>query len=159
LTAPETLATLPRAMTTREWRLSGLFAAFLLLKVAEAGSGIELWPLSNVSMFSQPRPAEIVPLRSRLVGTRGSGWFDLSGSDFRLSRDEFINRLRPTPGLARRCRELVAAFNHQTKLPWMRIRDAMVTIEPIPRPGIATDVPGRSVACTPPSEPAGARDE
>lgn len=134
-------------MSPREWRLSIFFAAFVALKIAEGALRLDHWPLSNVSMFSQRQPVEVVPLRSRLVVTRGSGWFDLAPGDVRLSEDEFYNRLRPSDELAARCGTLLRSYNAKVAEPWRRLRAAAVVIEPIARPAIPTEVAGRVVAC------------
>lgn len=139
-------------MSAREWRVSILIAVFLGLKVAEAALGLDRWPISNVSMFSERRPVDVVPLRSRLVATRGSGWFDLAPADVRLSEDEFALRLRPSDDLPARCGALIGAYNALTREPWRRLEAAMVTIDPIPRPAIPTDVAGRVATCVAPDD-------
>jgi len=143
-------------VSPREWSLSVFFAAFIALKIAEAGLGLESWPVSNVSMFSGLHPVELVPLRSRLVVTRGSGWFDLGGADLRLSEDEFVGRLRPDDGLGDRCGRLVDSYNRAVAEPWKRLAAGTAVIEPIPRPGIASDAVGWTVPCVMPrAGPAG----
>lgn len=134
-------------MSVREQALSLLFAAFLLLKAAEAVFGLESWPASSVSMFSGWRPASVVPHHSRLVATRGDDSFELNAFDLMLTRDEFAAALFPDARVASRCQFLVDAWNARQPDPARRIRLARVEVQPIARPGVATDAKAWTVLC------------
>jgi len=134
-------------MSAREQALSLLFAAFLLLKAAETVLGLESWPASSVSMFSGWRPASVVPYRSRLVATRGDESFELHAFDLLLTRDEFAAALFPDARVAPRCQVLVDAWNARQPDPARRIRIARVEVQPIARPGVATDAKAWTVLC------------
>jgi hypothetical protein len=134
-------------MSVREQALSLLFAAFLLLKAAEAVFDLESWPASSVSMFSGRRPASVVPHRSRIVATRGDESFELNAFELLLTRDEFGAALFPDPRVASRCQVLVDAWNARQPDPARRIRVARVLVEPIARPGVPTDARTWTVLC------------
>jgi hypothetical protein len=122
-----------------QWALSALFLTFFTLKVAEGWLGLEAWPLTDVSMFLDRRPANVVPKRARLFGVREGMTVELTAADLRLSEDEFLTILRDDEDLGAACSTLVQSFNRRvTRLgaTRMRITAAFAEREEIPRPGI-----------------------
>ena len=135
-------------MPFREHVLSLLFVAFLLLKAAEAVFGLEAWPASNTSMFSGWRPASVIPHRCHLMATRSGVVEEMHAIDFLLSQDEFETSLSPDPDLGVRCEALVRSWNRRQHDPGRRIRVAHVEVEPIARPGVASNAKTWTVVCT-----------
>jgi hypothetical protein len=66
------------AMTVREWVASACFLAFIVLKLTELLVPLESWPLSNIAMFSERRPAHVLPQRIHIYGRRGGQWVELT---------------------------------------------------------------------------------
>jgi hypothetical protein len=117
--------------------LSVLFAAFLVLKLS-----LDRWPLTDVSMFRDRKPADVVPKRARFYGTRDGATFELSNRDFWLSEDEFNTRLRDEDDLARACGALAQSYNRRLVrrgLSHQQLTGAYTEREEIPRPGIARE--------------------
>lgn len=129
-------------MTVREWIASACFVAFIALKLAELLVPLESWPFSNVAMFSQRRPAHVLPQRIHLYGRRGNRWVELTSRDLSLTDDELDKRLRSSSDPRVACGQIIAANN-----PRLGVSAAMLMIEDVPRPG--TDAPPgwRSAPC------------
>ncbi|MFN2376295.1 MAG: hypothetical protein ABR538_07140 [Candidatus Binatia bacterium] len=142
-------------MNVRENLLSVGFAFFVVLKVAEVAVGMEWWPVSNVSMFSGRRPAEVIPFRSRLEAWQDGKRRVFGRDDFLLSDGEMKAWLHPDAAVADRCTHLVASFNRRTALPSQRMRHAVVVAEPVPRPDVASGAVLRLVRCPEPGPLAG----
>ena len=117
-------------MTAREWAASACFLAFIALKLVEILVPLESWPFSNVAMFSQRRPANVVPQRIHLYGRRGDKWVELTSRDLSLTDDELDKRLRSSPDVRVACGQIIAANN-----PRLGVNAAMLMIEDVPRPG------------------------
>jgi len=88
-----TLAAYLADVTPRQWLLSALFAALIVLKVAEAALRLESWPLTDVRMFSARVPPRVTPYDVTLHATRGGPWFELTAFDFGIGPEELRRRL------------------------------------------------------------------
>jgi len=129
----------PQRCLAQQRLLSGFFAAFLVLKLAEGWFGLDSWPLTDVSMFWERKPADVVPKRARFYGMRDGATFELSSRDFWLSEDEFNTRLRDEDDLARACSALAQSYNQRLRrrgLSRQRLSGAYAEREEIPRPGV-----------------------
>jgi hypothetical protein len=110
-----------------------------VLKVAEGWLGLESFPLTNVSMFYERRPKDVVPIRARLVGVRQGETVELTWTDFGLNEDEFNTRLRDEDDLAQACGKLVQSYNRKRERwgrPAERLERAFGERVEVPRPGV-----------------------
>lgn len=140
-----------------QWLLSALFVGFVAVKAAEALIGLEAWPLTNVSMFLDRRPPDVVPIRARLWGVRNGETFELLPVDLRLSEDEFLTRLRDDPDFVGACSALVQTFNRRVtriRAGHQRVTGAFAEREEIPRPGIPREPSRVRVECAIEERPA-----
>jgi len=129
-------------MTVREWVASACFLAFIVLKLTELLVPLESWPLSNIAMFSERRPAHVLPQRIHIYGRRGGQWVELTSRDLSLPDDELGTRLGSSPDLRLACGQLVAANN-----PRLGVIAAMVMVEDVPRPGTDARPEWHSAPC------------
>jgi|RhiMetdeSRZDD1v2_1073273.scaffolds.fasta_scaffold300655_2 hypothetical protein len=129
-------------MTVREWVASAGFVAFMALKLTEILVPLESWPFSNVAMFSERRPAHVLPQRIHIYGRRDGQWVELTSRDLSLTDDELGSRLRSSPDLRLACGEIVAANN-----PRLGVDAAMVMVEDVPRPGTDARPEWHSAPC------------
>ena len=138
-------------MPPRQRLLSAFFVAFIALKLSEGFLRWESWPLTHTPMFSKYLARNVLPHRVTLQGRRGRDgpWFDLEPSYFNLTRDEFVRRLYfDRENLAANCGELGRLFNASRRLPTDRLSALRAHFEPIPRPGVAVNLPaGAMVPC------------
>jgi hypothetical protein len=129
-------------MTPKQWFLSACFLGFVTLKLAEALVPIDSWPWSNVAMFSQRRPADVLPQRLHVYGRRGAEWVELTSRELSLTDDELARRLRNSANPRVACGQIVAANN-----PRLGVDAAMLMIEDIPRPGSGAPPRWQSTSC------------
>ena len=135
-------------MSRQQRILSAFFVGFFALKLAEGFLRLESWPLTHIPMFSGYIPANVIPHRVRLEGTRGGPWFDLDPSYFNLTRDELGRRLYFDLGnLSANCGELGRLANASQPLPAQRLRALRANIEPIPRPTLTRAPAPKTVPC------------
>ena len=129
------LRELAAVMTPVQWWLSIFFLAFFALKAAEGALQLESWPLSDVSMFYARRPPEQLPRIVRMYGVIGAEWRELSPSDFGLSEDEFVMRLRRSPDLRASCGELARIHDERRVVRARRLKEARAVVVELARPG------------------------
>jgi hypothetical protein len=133
-------------MSAREWLLSVLFAAFVVLKVAEGWLALEEWPLTNVPMYARSRPAHELPRRATIHALRRGAWFEMAPFHFGLNRDELAGRILYAADVGAACGELVRAFNARRR-PILRVDAAYVRTVTVARPDAPERASDERVPC------------